>query len=158
MKRLHPALLPGFARSRDSKTMGARRGAEQQSTTTHLSVEPRRCRRRDHRANASYRQRTRLLWPSITRATTGQRGGNAGKLSTPAPAQCCVSPTRHRSSADTRIRVLHRVEFGYHDPEPSSSSHHTPRQPPTPTPTPKLTHRYSRRAPYVLRSGRAGGA
>ena len=126
LRRLHPALLEGFVRSKDSKGMGARRGAEQRSATTRLCVEARRCQRRDHRANASSRQRTRLLWPSITQATTDQPGGAAGKLSAPAQAQCSVSPTRHRANADTRIRLLRRVEFGYHDLEPPSSSHSSP--------------------------------
>ncbi len=50
--------------------------------------------------------------------TTNQQGSDAGKLSTPAHVPCSVSPARHRSSADTKIRLLSRIEFGYHGPEP----------------------------------------
>ena len=117
MKRLHTALLPGFARSKDSEKVSVKRGAEQRGATTRLCVEARRCQRRDHRARTTSHQRMRLLWPSITQATTDQPGGAAGKLSAPAQAQCSVSPTRHRPSVDSRIRLLHRVEFWHHDPE-----------------------------------------
>ena len=127
MRRLYPALLPGFARSKGSITRGVRRGAEQQGAATRLCVQARRCRRRDHRASTTYRQRTPLLWPSITRATTDQLADDAGKLSTPAQVQCPVSPTRHRSSADTKTRLLSRIEFGYHHPEPTITvASHTP--------------------------------
>ena len=45
-----------------------------------------------------------------------------------------------------RIRLLRRVEFGYHDPEPPIIvASHTPAAT-HPNPTPKLTHRYVRRA------------
>jgi hypothetical protein len=66
--------------------------------------------------------------------TTDQPGGDAGKLSTPAQVRCPVSPVHHRSSADNKIRVLSQLEFGYHGPNPSSPSHHSP---------PAATHRDS---------------
>jgi hypothetical protein len=56
--------------------------------------------------------------------TTDQPGGDAGKLSTPAQVQCPLSPARHKSSADTKIRLLSQLEIGYHAPNPSSPSHH----------------------------------
>ena len=55
-----------------------------------------------------------------------QLGGDGGKLSTPARVRFPVKPTRHRSAADTRIRWLSRIEFGFRGPNPSSPSHHSP--------------------------------
>ena len=52
-------------------------------------------------------------------------------------------------STNTKIRLLTRIAFGFHGPQPLTRPRTTrPRQPPTTTPRPKLTHRYSRRVPY----------
>ena len=75
------------------------------------------------RPNASARSRCGRPSP---RVTTDEPGGDAGELSTPAPVRFPVKPTRQRSSADTKIRSLSRIEFGHHGLNPSSPSHHSP--------------------------------
>ena len=44
--------------------------------------------------------------------------GDVGKPSKPAQLQCSAQPTPHESSADTKIRLLTRIQFGFHGPEP----------------------------------------
>ena len=44
--------------------------------------------------------------------------GDVGWLSTPAQLLYSARPTRHGSNADTKIRSLTRIAFGFHSPEP----------------------------------------
>ena len=44
--------------------------------------------------------------------------GDVGWLSTPAQLLYSVRPTRHGPNADTKIRSLTRIAFGFHSPKP----------------------------------------
>ena len=44
--------------------------------------------------------------------------GDVGKLSKAAQLWCSSKPTPRESSADTKIRLLTRIQFGFHGPEP----------------------------------------
>ena len=74
--------------------------------------------------------------------------GEAGEPSMPPQLRCLVRPNRPGSSTGTRIGSLTPNAFGFHSPDPLIALallalDHRPH-----VPGPKLTHRYSRRAPY----------
>ena len=121
-----PSVLLGFAPSKDSTTSAAIRGAEQPSLSTRLRVDAHRRRRYDRRAG-------RWSWRALDASST--------------PVFSEAEPPRIQYRHQDRLAHPDRVRIP--QPRPSHRSR-TPRpRPPTATPRPKLTHRYSRRAPYV---------
>jgi len=63
-------------------------------------------------------QRVCGLTPTGVEGTTDEPVGGAGELSMPAQLRCSVRPTRPGSNADTKIRSLTRIAFGFHGPDP----------------------------------------
>ena len=56
--------------------------------------------------------------PSITGGMTEEPVGAVSELSTPAQLRCSLKPTPDGSSADTKIRLLTRIAFAFHGPQP----------------------------------------